>query len=524
MSLSYRRITANLTTAKLRYETHNAKRHIVAPAVMLTEGVHAGSEGPLLYLNDELKKNPQTWNHKPVVVYHPTMNGIGISACDPAVIEAQSVGVLFNTAHDSRLKTEAWMDVDKLTLVDNRIHTAILNKEMVEVSTGLFNDIEAKQGVWEPTGEKYVGIVRNIQPDHLALLPDQVGACSILDGAGLLRNAETKIETGLSLDDIRSQVSTLLRENRTTGDKTLCDDYCYVMDVYKAFVIYESNGRNYKVGYKVKGTAVSLVGPKEEVRKVTSYVTANGARDGKILRLPYTWEADKIIFGTEPEEVLLSTAFSTVSNTGTPNMADTPPVIPTPAAAAVASANPAPAPAPVAVPPANEVRRTLVDQLILTGDWKEEDKPSLLAIPSEATFQKIVAASAAKLRPVPQVQNQQAMTMQQFIANAPSEFRDSLTEMATDTANKRAELVKVIVGNAANRFPQAWLEAQPMTTLEGMASLASVQNRQQPPAQQPQGGGYIPGAPPMLLPLQNRQSGPANVPVLDIPVMDFSKS
>lgn len=32
-------------------------------------------------------------------------------------------------------------------------------------------------------------VARNHRPDHLAILPDQVGACSLADGAGLIRNA-----------------------------------------------------------------------------------------------------------------------------------------------------------------------------------------------------------------------------------------------------------------------------------------------------------------------------------------------
>jgi hypothetical protein len=55
----------------------------------------------------------------------------------------------------------------------------------VEVSTGYFADMEATNGVWN--GAAYTGITRNIRPDHLALLPDEVGACSWVDGCGAPR-------------------------------------------------------------------------------------------------------------------------------------------------------------------------------------------------------------------------------------------------------------------------------------------------------------------------------------------------
>ena len=54
--------------------------------------------------------------------------------------------------------------------------------EMMEVSTGLFSEIEPKPGVFK--GRHYKGVVRNLRPDHLAILPDSIGACSIADGAG----------------------------------------------------------------------------------------------------------------------------------------------------------------------------------------------------------------------------------------------------------------------------------------------------------------------------------------------------
>ena len=48
-------------------------------------------------------------------------------------------------------------------------------------------------GDWN--GKAYVGIARNYRPDHLAILPDMKGACSIADGAGLCRNHERGLTT-----------------------------------------------------------------------------------------------------------------------------------------------------------------------------------------------------------------------------------------------------------------------------------------------------------------------------------------
>jgi hypothetical protein len=165
------------------------REYTAVPMVMLTEGVHAGSQGPLLYPADELGKTPQVWNMKPVVVYHPEKNGEGVSACDPEIAENYKIGVIMNTTFDQtgRLKAEAWIEEERANKVDDRVMKAIENQEMMELSTGVYTDQEETPG--EYGGEAYNAIARNYRPDHLALLPDKKGACSIEDGAGFIRNS-----------------------------------------------------------------------------------------------------------------------------------------------------------------------------------------------------------------------------------------------------------------------------------------------------------------------------------------------
>jgi len=184
-------ITANIT-GMIRNDRMEDRDYLVVPMIMLVEGVHDGSNGPLYYPADELAKTPEIWNHKPVIVYHPSKNGLGISACDPDILSNRKVGVIMNTIFEgeddngaARLKAEAWLEVDRVNKVDDRIATAIENNEMMELSTGLFTDNEVVEGEWY--GEHYDAIVHNLRPDHLALLPDLKGACSIEDGAGFLR-------------------------------------------------------------------------------------------------------------------------------------------------------------------------------------------------------------------------------------------------------------------------------------------------------------------------------------------------
>lgn len=277
-------ITSN-TYGTTRIETLEGRPHIVAPMVMITEGVHAGSNGPLYYPSDELGRTPGVWNHKPIVVYHPTFKGRGISACQPHVIDQRKVGVILNTQYDDqdRLIAEAWMERDRLELVDNRVLESIEADRPMEVSTGLFCDYEDEGGVHN--GTDYETTARNYRPDHLALLPDKVGACSLADGAGLLvnhggslpevmtiatRHAELLINE-MSHDNLRMAIQGEVYERH--GD----DMDLWVVDVYNGFAVVEMDGKLYRYEYTANENEVQLAlarGP--EVFRVTEYREADG--------------------------------------------------------------------------------------------------------------------------------------------------------------------------------------------------------------------------------------------------------
>ena len=195
---SLQKILVNFTGIT-RYDTLDGKDYLVAPMVMIVEGVLNGTNGPLLYPADELSKTPAVWNMKPVVVYHPSHNGRGVSACDPAIIKNHGVGIIMNAVfEDGKLKAEAWIDINKAAEVDDRVVDAIENNTVMELSTGLYTDNERVEGEFD--GTPYTAIARNYRPDHLALLPDQTGACSIKDGAGFLRLNVSNEGTSVEID------------------------------------------------------------------------------------------------------------------------------------------------------------------------------------------------------------------------------------------------------------------------------------------------------------------------------------
>jgi hypothetical protein len=158
------------------------KMHMVVPVVMIRVGTWAGSGGPVHYDAQVLEKSAKYWDGRPVVIYHPDMFGSEMAA-RPEIFNQQKVGVLFGTTFvDGKLKAEAWLDPERLQAVDARVYDALQKGTPVAVSTGLSGFYDGEK---TPDGAI---VLSGIAPDHLAILPDQRGACSLADGAGLLKN------------------------------------------------------------------------------------------------------------------------------------------------------------------------------------------------------------------------------------------------------------------------------------------------------------------------------------------------
>lgn len=212
-------LVSNIGGPNVRYEMLEGRRHLVAPVAMICPGVLNGSAGPLYYPEDELKREPHVWNHMPIVMYHPTQNGRPISARDPDVINSRKVGVLLNTVFDNKLRSEAWIDVDRAKKIDDRVLQFLQEGKVMEVSTGVFTVNENAPG--EYNGIQYNAIARNYRPDHLALLPDQIGACSVKDGAGLLQINRSELSAIAGV--IANELKSFLKENAVDKKKIVTD-------------------------------------------------------------------------------------------------------------------------------------------------------------------------------------------------------------------------------------------------------------------------------------------------------------
>jgi len=477
------KFTCNLLPKLVRHDKMEGRDFLVVPMVILTEGVHAGSEGPMLYPKDELSKTPAVWNHKPVVVYHPEMNGVGVSACSPEIITSRKVGVMMNTKFEKgKLKSEAWLETDRADLVDPRIMEAVNNSEMMELSTGVFVDNDLTEGEWN--GETYQGIARNYRPDHLALLPDKIGACSISDGAGFLRNESGQkrqeaveairkalreaglLSNEMSHDNIRTALCGLLRKKLNIADN---GPFLWIADVYNDFAVYEFDGKLFRIGYTDTDTVVTLddAAPVPVVR-VTEYRTVAGAFVGN---RDQNQEPKKMKKKKELVDKIIS------NSNGLLVEAD---------------------------------RERLMafneEQLAQLGKTEEATAaPAVVPSTTPAVVPQAPAANAAASTP------KKPTTVAEYIAEAPKEVQDVLQNSMSVYEEEKGRLIDGILLNKNHGFTKEDLSNRPIGELRNLARMAAGDVK---PRVTPNYAGQAP---------VDNSTGATGEEPLAVPVMNFGK-
>lgn len=185
------------TNNKIQRKTLNGKEYLVAPVIAVKEGVLNGE----LLKAEEINRFVEAWNGIPVTVNHPKKGKNKVSANSPNIREKYATGFLFNSKFaENKLKAEIWIDPDKIKNIDEgpKALEKIKRGKPLDVSTAYFADTSNEVGKFN--GQKYNGVQYNIRPDHLALLPDETGACSWEDGCGVRANRSRggdKLKTNL---------------------------------------------------------------------------------------------------------------------------------------------------------------------------------------------------------------------------------------------------------------------------------------------------------------------------------------
>lgn len=527
----------NLANAAIRRETLHGRAYVVAPMVMLVEGVHNGSGGALLYKAADIKKAAPAWNMKPICVYHPQINGQGVSACDPDILEAQQVGVVMGAKWDGKLRAEAWIEEKRAEAVDKRIIEALDENRIMEVSTGLFTENVGEPGDWH--GEAYTATATNHQPDHLALLPDQIGACSVADGAGLLQLNDVAKAAGVDVTALMARQMDVLR--RMVGNAmshgniyaALCrvlrerlkptpDQRLWVADVYDEFVVYEVEGDGkvtlYSLAYTSSETGVELSTDEPvEVVRVTEYRTPDGKFVGNAMtktdggaaypaaayayvpdpEKPSTWKLRLWETPTEKETAAqVGRAIAAIGKGFRGQKvqlpADAVKGVKAKIRAAWKRTNPGKKEAEMPAVLRNTRNEQMEKEAIVNGlianeltAWGEGDRETLMGM-GEAVLEKLVPVANEgggdrdEPEPKPNEEPKPAAgpvgnavkTAEEFIAQAPPEIQEVLTNGLAAHKAEKTKLIADITSNKANPFTKEFLATKGLQELRGLAALA----------------------------------------------------
>lgn len=458
----------------IRQDTYGGRAYTVVPVVALVEGVLQGMNAaePELALASEFGRFPAGWNGRPLVLTHPVVededgNTIPVSANAPAVLEQYYMGMIFNTyLDDGKLKMEAWFDNELIANkggdFESTLERICSGDEMIEVSTGLYTNVVSAKGTYN--GQKYAGKWSGCVPDHLAILPNSIGACSVEGGCGIPRL--NTVRTAKSCGDTCKCGGTCMSQNHshegeeatpevnTSGDvpqpQTTAEDadvnveqVAQEMEALTAHVSHV-NGlvANSIPGDMVIGDAQTLVNQalREALNREYVYVIAMTSEmvvyydysttDGLYVQRSYTIGADGgVTFTGQPEPVILITKIMPRPETVMANQGG---------AEAGTSPN------------------------------SQNEGPM-----AGETVQNRGEGAAAPEAGSPNVNSAGAQTVQAYIEAAPAEIRELLTNSLRLHTDRKNGLIQGILANARNKFTKEQLEVKSFEEIQMLHDLAA---------------------------------------------------
>lgn len=267
-------LTNKSKATKIKSIVHNGQDYFIVPAVLAKVGVMNN----VLYTKELLSNTKDAWNGVKVTLRHPQFDGHDASINTPATADAFAIGELYNvTFDDDKLKGDIYLNksvVEAKGAVD--LIERLKNNEYIDVSTGLVN-VTIKNEDGEFDGKKYKAIINTFKADHLAILPDEKGACSVKDGCGTLFNSE------LSFGQITEKIYSAM--GKKDG---------WLAEVYEDYFIWTDNGKLSKIKYSIDGELLTI-GSTIPVKKEILYVDIQTNKDDKHC------ECKKILTNTEKD-------------------------------------------------------------------------------------------------------------------------------------------------------------------------------------------------------------------------------
>tara|TARA_R110000868_G_scaffold33755_9_gene122255 strand:- start:1986 stop:3398 length:1413 start_codon:yes stop_codon:yes gene_type:complete len=292
-----------------RRENLDGVEHYIVPVIAAKETVMNGS----LYLSSEFERCLSVFEGVPIPVSHPKVEGLWVSARTLVIHEANNIGTFQNVKfEDKKLKGELWINIAKAEKLNHSYIIDNFEKGMqMEVSIGVLAETELTSGTHD--GVPYTGIIRNMLPDHLAVLVNELGACSIEKGCGAMRvNKEEcsgdkkscgcgctepkneKVITVNLLDKIKSVLGLGKGLTVNTDDSTQDEKYTdlekllstednagwsYIVDIFDTYFVYaDFSGESHRLlkrSYTHTESGATLGDDTQEVVRRTSYLESN---------------------------------------------------------------------------------------------------------------------------------------------------------------------------------------------------------------------------------------------------------
>lgn len=259
-----------------------------------------------LYPADEIRKSYDGLNGNPAPYNHPMVDGTYVSAHNVRAVNQYHVGAwIENASHDGG-KVLTDLKINKVIAERSEKGQELLSRvkalmdnaegaEPIHVSTGLLLNREKSEG--QSKGKKYSWIARNMEWDHLAILPPGTpGAGTPDDGVGIFATNGEEIEritvnleestvpddiankinyksllhkainyitnkSDLSFENISEQIRAILKSEMESEDA-----WPYIVAVYDDRAGFEIKGQTYQQFYIIEDDVVKLVG--ERVKAV----------------------------------------------------------------------------------------------------------------------------------------------------------------------------------------------------------------------------------------------------------------
>ena len=177
-------------------------------------------------------------------------NYVGVAECPEYI-----TGHTTHTVWEDGLKTELVLDVNELSKISPKTLKSLQANEPIEVSIGTFSENIEEKGTFK--GEDYDAKTVSYIPDHVAILPDDIGACSYVDGCGI--RVYKKGENNMNEKQL-TEARKIVRDNRFTlemyKDKPIglarnyvngleTDEYYFwLLDVTENSLVYEKSNKN----------------------------------------------------------------------------------------------------------------------------------------------------------------------------------------------------------------------------------------------------------------------------------------